>query len=232
MFIKKFFSVLLLLTVLILPQTVFAEKTDWFDRSFDFRDIRRVIVFNLTANRGLDYGGDIVWRNMQDIFAQSMSKMRCQIVTEAQARREIGYRIGMDLDSLSFSNPMEARRIVMENAYTIADAWVLSNLDIWGISSYVIPEHTEWQSKRETRTYRDRHGRHREEVYYVQVPVTYPPRRVDVLTVQMTFQVFEARRGEMIFARKDAREREDYSSMGMYNRICDSFFEDFGKRMR
>ena len=232
MFIKKIFSVLLLLTVLILPQTVFAEKTDWFDRSFGFRNIHRVIVFDLTANRGTDYGGNIAWRNMQDIFAQSTSKMRCQVVTEAQARREIGYRTGIDLESLNFSNPMEARRVIMENAYTIADAWVISNLDTWGTTSYVIPEHTEWESKRETRTYYDRHGKRREEVYYVQVPVTYPPRRVEVLTVQVTFQAFEARRGDMIFARKDVRDREDYSSMGMYTRICESFFEDFGKKMR
>ena len=37
MFVRKFFGVVLLLTMLALPQTVSATKTDWFDRNFNFR---------------------------------------------------------------------------------------------------------------------------------------------------------------------------------------------------
>ncbi|MBQ7453867.1 MAG: hypothetical protein IJS69_02265, partial [Selenomonadaceae bacterium] len=68
---------------------------------------------------------------------------------------------------------------------------------------------------------------------YVQVPVTYPPRRVDVSSIQMTLQMFEARNGSLIFARKDVRDREDYQAQkGMFGRITNSFFEDVGKKIR
>ena len=67
----------------------------------------------------------------------------------------------------------------------------------------------------------------------MQVPVTYPPRRVDISTIEMTLQAYETRRGAMIFARRDVRDREDYQAQaGMYGRITNSFFEDLGKKIR
>ena len=233
MLVKKFFGVMMLLVVLILPQTVSAEKTDWFDKNFNFRDVRTVIVFDATINPGLNYGGQIVFRNLADSYAESTRKLKCQVITEAQARRTLGNEMGMDLDSLNSSNPVQARKVIMQNAYRIADAWIVANVDNWADSSYVIPERTVWESRRQTRTYRDRHGNRHEDVYYVQVPVTYPPRHVYVSTIQMTLQAYEARRGEMIFARQDVRDREDHQAQkGMFGRICNSFFEDFNKKIR
>lgn len=233
MLIKKFFGVMLLLTMIILPQSVFAEKTDWFERSYNFHNIKSVILFDTTFNNGMDYGGSIIQRNLQDVYSQNSRKLKSNVITEAQARRTIGYQLGMDLDSLAYSNPMQARQIIMQNAYRIADAWVTANVDNWANSSYVIPARTVWESKRESRTYYDAWGNRREETYYVQVPVTYPPRRVDVSSIQMTLQMFEARNGSLIFARKDVRDREDYQAQkGMFGRITNSFFEDVGKKIR
>ncbi len=224
---KKVFSVVLLLAMMSLPQIVSAEKTDWFDRNFNFRNIRSVIVFDATSNQGM--GGDsITRRNLQDVYIQNAQKnLRCNIITEAQAQRML------NIDSLAYSNPMQARHVIMQNAYQIADAWVVANVDAWDDSSYVKPGYTIWEQRRQTRRYYDRHGNRHEETYYIQVPVNYPPQRVDVSTIQMTLQVYEARRGELIFARKDVRDREDYQAQkGMFGRICNSFFEDFGKKIR
>ena len=234
MYLKKFFGVILLMAIISLPQVVSAEKTDWFDRNFNFRNIRTVIVFDLTTNHANDYGGSIALRNMQDTFIQNAQKnLRCNVITEAQARRELAYQLGMDLESLSYSNPLQARKIIVDNAYRIADAGIFGNVDAWENNYYIEPERTVWESKRESYTYYDRHGRRHEETRYIQVPVTYPPRRVDVSTIQMTLQVYEARRGEMIFARKDVRDRQDYQAQkGMFGRICNSFFEDFNKKIR
>ena len=233
MLIKKLFGALLLLTVLALPQTVSAEKTDWTDRNFYFRNIRTVVVFDATISPGVDVGGQIGVLNIQDRFRQDATKLPCQIIYEAQARQIIGGQIGVNLDALSLSNPMQARLIVMQNANRIADAWVLANVDTWGNQTYIEPERTVWETRRETRTYYDRWGQRHEESYNVQVPVTYPPRRVDISTVQVTLQAFESRTGQMIFARKDVRDREDYSAqVGMFGRISNSFFEDLAKKIR
>lgn len=226
--LKKVFSVILLLAMMSLPQIVSAEKTDWFDRNFNFRNIRSVIVFDVTPSQNFGRVDTILLRNLQDVYIQNAQKnLRCNIITEAQAQRML------NVESLAYSNPMQARHVIMQNAYQIADAWVVANVDTWDDNSYVKPGYTVWEQRRETRTYYDHYGNRREETYYIQVPVTYPPRRVDVSTIQMTLQVYEARRGEMIFARKDVRDREDYQAQkGMFGRICNSFFEDFGNKIR
>ena len=225
MFIKKFFGAILLLTILTLPQNVSATKTDWFDRNYNFRNVRTVIVFDMTVSPGLNYGGPVVMRNIQDTFVQNARKnLKCEIITEAQARQRLG---------LEYSNPEYARRAIMDNAYKIADAWVVANVDNLANTYYIEPERTVWESRTERRRYYDRYGNRREETYTIQVPVTYPPRRVDISTIEMTLQAYETRRGEMIFARRDVRDREDYQAQaGMYGRICNSFFEDFGKKIR
>ena len=234
MFLKKFFGVILLLAIMSVSQNVSAEKTDWFDRNFYFRNIRTVIVFDVTASRGADYGGSIDMRNMQDTFVQNARKnLKCNVITEAEARRSLAYQLGMDLEGMAYSNPQRARRIIEENAYRIADAGVFANVDTWENNSYIRPARTVWEQKRETYRYYDRHGNRHEETRYIQVPVTYPPERVDVSTVQVSLQVYESRNNQMIFARKDVRDREDFQAQkGMFGRICNSFFEDFGKKIR
>ena len=230
MFIKKFFGVMLLLVALFLPQAVSAEKTDWYDRNFYFRNIRTVIVFDMTVTPGIDYGGSIALRNMQDTFLSDARKLKCNIVSEAQARQTLSYQLGMNLNAMPFE---QARHIIIQNAYQIADAWVLGNVDNLANTYYVEPARTVWEQKKETRTYYDAWGNRREESYYVQVPVTYPPRRVDVTNIQVSMEVHESRGGAVIFSRKDVRDREDYQAQkGMFGRISNSFFEDVAKKMR
>ena len=232
--LKKFFVAFLLTAIMSLSQNVSAEKTDWFDRNFYFRNIRTVIVFDLTASYGADYGGSIAMRNLQDTYLQNARKqLKCNIITEAEARLALGYELRMDLESLAYNNPARARKIVEENAYRIADAGIFANIDTWENDSYVKPGYTVWEERQERYRYRDRHGNIREETRYIQVPVNYPPRRIDLSTLQVTMQVFDSRRMEMIFARKDVRDREDYQAQkGMFGRICNSFFEDFNKKIR
>ncbi len=233
MLIKKIFGALILLTMLVLPQTVNAEKTNWYDREYNFHNIRTIILFDATFSPGIDYGGSVGFRSIQDTYAQNARKLKCNVITEAQARKEIGYQIGMNLESLAYSNPVQARQIIIQNAYRIADAWILSNVDRMENTYYIEPAHTVWEQRRETRTYYDSWGNRREEVYYIQVPVTYPPRRVDVTSIQMTLQLFEARTGSVVFARKDVRDREKYQAQNdMLGRIVNSFFEDAGKKIR
>lgn len=230
MFVKKFFGVVLLLAMLALPQTVSATKTDWFDRNFNFRAIRTVILLDVTATPGLDYGGPIALRSMQDTFMNDSRKLRCNVITEAQARDMLSYQLGMNLNLI----PLEqARHVIIDNAYRIADAWIVGNIENLSNTYYVEPARTVWEQKQERRTYRDAWGNRQEETYYVQVPVTYPPRRVDVTSIQVSMEVHEARTGAPIFTRRDVRDREDYQAQGgMFGRISNSFFEDVGKKIR
>ena len=228
--VRKFFGVMLLLAMLAVSTNASAEKTDWYDRGFNFRAIRTVIVLDMTATPGIDYGGSIALRSMQETFLRDASKLRCNIISEAQARQMLSYQLGMNLNAMSYE---QARHVIIGNAYRIADAWIVGNIDNLANTYYVEPARTVWEQKKETRTYYDAWGVRREESYYVQVPVTYPPRRVDTTSIQVSMEVHEARGGAPIFARKDVRDREDYQAQsGMFGRISNSFFEDVAKRMR
>ena len=229
MFIRKIFGTLLLLAVLAVSTSVSAEKTDWYDRSYNFRNIRTVIVLDPTFMPGVYYD-TVELRNMQDKFLSDSRKLRCNVITEAQARQMLSYQLGMNLNGIPFE---QARHVVIDNAYRIADAWVLCQIDNMANNSYVEPARTVWEQKEERRTYYDAWGNRREEKYYVQVPVTYPPRRVDVTSIQVTMTLSESRGGAAVFTRRDVRDREDYQAQGgMFGRISNSFFEDVGKRMR
>ena len=149
---KKIFGVMMLLAIMLVPQSVSATKDDWFDKNFYFRNVKTVIVFDVSVSPGVDYGGTIALRNMQDTFLDNSRKLKCTVITEAQAYRTLSRQLGMNLEDIAYSNPLHARQIVMQNAYRIADAWVIGNVDTIANNFYVEPERTVWESKKETYT--------------------------------------------------------------------------------
>ena len=67
--------------------------------------------------------------------------------------------------------------------------------------------------------------------YVFSLDVKNNSRNSDVIE-QIAFEVYDAKTGKMIFGREDDRDREDYDAQdGMYERICKSFFSDFGNKI-
>lgn len=231
--LKKLFGAILLVTMLSLPLTASATKDDYYDRNYNFRAIRNVLVFDAIVTLGMDYGGQAGLNSLQNTFMQNARKLHCNVITEAQARQMLSWQLGTDLNALNVANSMQARLIISQNAARICDAWIIGNIDNIANISYVKPGYTSWETRREKRIVYDAWGNRREEIYEIQVPVNHPPQRVDVSGIQMTIQVFDSRSGVLIFSRKDMRDREDYQAQGgMYGRICNSFFEDLDRKIR
>ena len=215
----------------LLPQAASAEKTDWKDKSYDFSKVHRVLVYDVDLS-AVNFSSDLKAHKYANDFPEYSKKMGCEVVTYEQAWRRVSLAIGVDLDQLAKTDPDKAVALFQENASKAVDAWVNSRVLKWENSYYIQPERTVWEQKRVDRSYRDRNGRWVNDYYYITVPVTYPPRRVDVSTLNMSFEVFDARTGKMIFGREDDRDREDYEAQdGMYERICKSFFGDFGDKL-
>ena len=228
---RAVFALLLGVWLALLPQAASAEKTDWKDSSYDFSRVKRVLVYDVDLSVP-DFSSNLKAHKYQSDFPEYAKKMGCEILTEEQARRRISLAIGVDLDGLANTDPDKANQLFTENLSTVADAWVKSRVLKWENSYYIKPAHTEWEQQRVDRSYRDRNGNWVNDYYYVTVPVTYPPQRVDVSTLNMSFEVYDAKTGKMIFGREDDRDREDYDAQdGMYERICKSFFSDFGNKI-
>lgn len=216
--LKKFFGALFLLTCFFIPQIVHAEKTDWLDNSFNFKGVKKIVVFDITYAVNLnDKGNAVIYKIRSDYLDRAMKKSKCQVITETQAQQILG---------------STDREFLRQNVQSIADAWAECKIKNWRDSYYIVPERTVWESKRMTRT-ATYDGSTWEEDYYITVPVTYPPYRVDVSDLAASFEIHDARTGNPIFVRDDVRSREDAEAQkDMFGRMCNSFFEDFGKRVR
>ena len=211
--IKKIFGVMFLLACLILPQTVSAEKTDFKDKYYNFHSVRRVVLMNISSNINFHNRGNMFIQKLRSTYYDNSRKLKCDVITENEANQIPGYN-ARDLSS-------------------IADLYIQCEIKDWSDDYYIVPERTVWEEKKMYRTVRDRNGNKYEEAYYVTVPVTYPPRRVDISKVAVTFEVYDARTGNLVFGREDVRDREDKNAQdGMYGRICNSFFQDLGKLIK
>lgn len=205
--------------VILMPQIVNAEKTDWADNSYNFKSIKRIVLFDITSSANLnDVGRAAIYKIQSDYVERAQKKSNCAIITEEQAKKMLA---------------VNSRDAIKQNIQAIADGWVQCNIKGWENDYYITPERTVWESKRMTRTGRNSDGSTWEEVYYVSVPVTYPPRRVDVSNLDVSFELYGVNTGRAVFIRDDVRSREDYDAQkDMFRRMCNSFFEDMGKKVK
>ena len=220
---KIFFCVFFLPMIFFMPQIVHAEKTDWADKSYNLKSVKRIVLLDVTSNVNLNNLGAVQYKIQSD-YQDKSKKSKCTVITEEQARQMLNLN-NMDKNS--------ARNAIKNNIGTIADAWLECNISIWKDSYYIVPARTVWEDKRMTRRHRNSDGSTWEEVYYITVPVTYPPHRVDVSDISASFKVFGANNHDVIFARDDVRSRNDANAQkDMFGRMCNSFFEDFGKKVK
>lgn len=212
--IKKIFGVMFLLALLILPQNVSAEKTDFKDNYYNFRNVRSVVLLDVSSNIDFRNRGNLFVQKLRNTYQDNARRLKCNILTEDQASRMAG-----SSDPRDFAG--------------IADLYIQCSIKDWSDDYYIVPERTVWEQKKMYRTRRDRDGNRYDDSYYVTVPVTYPPYRVDVSKIAVTFEVYDTRTGNLVFGREDVRDRNDKSAQdGMYGRICNSFFQDFAKLIK
>ena len=114
-------------------QSVHAEKTDWLDQSFQFKSVKKIVVFNIDSAVDLSgYGSATLHKVSGDYFDKAAKKSKCQVITEEQARQMLG-GVG--------------REALRQNISSIADAWVECKIKNWKDSYYIVPEHTVWEKK-------------------------------------------------------------------------------------
>ena len=212
--IQKIFGVMFLLACLILPQTVSAEKKDYKDSYYNFRGVRSVVLLDVSSNIDFRRYGNIFVQKLRNGYYDNARQLKCETITEEEARRMEGS-----------SDPRNFDRV--------ADLYIQCDIKDWSNDYYIVPERTTWEQKKMYRTVRDRNGNKYEESYYVTVPVTHPPYRVDVSKIAVEFEVYDTHTGKMVFGRSDVRDREDKEAQdGMYGRICHSFFQDLAKLIK
>lgn len=219
------------LWIALLPLTVSAEKVDWKDPGFDFHRVHRVLLADIETSAAR-FDSPMMEQKVRSSYPTFAKKMKCQFITGDQARRQMSLLLGVDLETMFRTDPQRASQLYRENLTKVADVWVEGKIKVWKNDYYIEPQRTVWEQKRMERRVYDRNGIGHNESYYVTVPVTYPARRVDVSSLTISFEVHDARTGRLVMGRDDIRSRQDYNAHdGMYERICKSFFSDFGDKI-
>ena len=68
-----------MLTIFLCPQGVFAEKTDWFDKNFDFKSVKKVAVMDL--GKSFNFGRGAAYRQkILDEYANTTKKLKREVV--------------------------------------------------------------------------------------------------------------------------------------------------------
>lgn len=218
--LKKFFGVILLFALMILPQVVSAEKTDYVDKSYNFRNVGVVVILGLQSDTDLRDVSTAARMKVFDEYDKNSRKLKCKVLTEDMARQ----RLGM---------PNASRESLKQRLSDIADMWVECDIKLWESSYHIVPARTVWEDKKRTRRIRNRWGDWEEETYYETVPVTYPPYRVDTSEIISVFEAHDAATGKIVFVREDNRSRDDQDAQkDMFGRMCNSFFEDLAKKIK
>ena len=214
---KVLMKIFLCALIILSSQIVSAEKTDWQDKNFNFKAVKKIVLLNLTSDVDLRGYGSAIQYKIQGDYLDKSKKTKCQVITEDMAKNLLS---------------VGSRDEIKKNINQIADGWIECKIKNWKDSYYIIPAHTEWEEKKMTRRHRRSDGSSWEETYYITVPVTYPPRRVDVSDIIASFELYNSQ-GNPIFVREDVRSRESFQAQkDMFGRMCNSFFEDVGKKTK
>lgn len=234
--LKKIFAALLIVTALTLPQNVSAQE-DWLAANYDFRNIKSIIILDATINPYIDYGGMIGLRGLQNNFWSSCSEQlrpTCTVYSEEQAQQIIGAAIGVNFERLSLDNPMKARELVIDNAWRVADAYILGIVETWGGSNYVAPSDVDFKQVISHRVYYNTDGTV-EQVDNPKIPaeVSYRAQSSDVAAIGMIMRLCLAKDKAIVFERFDMRERPaDVSQMDLFDNMSAAFANDVAAKIR
>lgn len=234
--VKKIFGALLVLTLLVLPQSVFAAREEWLADGYDFRQIKSVIILDVTVNSELDYGGMVGLRGLQNKFWESCSKQlspTCKVFSETEAAQIIGKQIGVNFEKLSLEDSMAARKLIIENAWRVADAYVMGIVDTWGGSKYVAPTDVEYNQVIVHRLYFDEEGRPHPDNPQIPVERKYRVQDTDVAAIGMMLRICSAKNNFVLFERHELRYRKaDESQIDLFSEISGTFAADVAEKIR
>ena len=173
---KKLGTLLLtLLMLLALSAIAAAEKTDWYDKSYDFSKVKRALIYDVTLTDTAEFDSELLDRVLQEEYLKNAQRPKYEVVSLEQALRRISLAEGSDLDRLRQQEQAKAEEIFSRNLPKIADVYIKAELLKWHDDFHIVPQYTSWETKTITRTHRNKDGSTYTTKDYITVPVVHPP---------------------------------------------------------
>lgn len=120
----------LLFVLVLMSQTAFAEKQEWIDKNYDFKQVKRVLIYNPTVSQKLRNG--ITEKEIAEIFTDKSKLSNVKIIRIADMVQLIKINDGIDLVSLHNENPQEAANTLIRLTPKYADLVITSTVLEYG----------------------------------------------------------------------------------------------------
>lgn len=229
---KKIAGLFTFLVMLVLfCQAASADKIEFKDESYNFRNIKNIVVYDLDFSQA-NLDNSIMEKSLNASYQKKAVQEKLPVITSESVMRKMSLALGQDLDLLAKDNWESFNKIYDENLPSYVDAYVNASVLQYETRSVYHPEYTTWETRREKSYVRDSQGNRIEIEDEVLVPVTHPAYYSSIILEKVEFHVHDARTGREVYSLQEWRDREDDNGVDMFGRICGSFFKSFAKLIK
>lgn len=212
-------------------QAASADKIEFKDESYNFRNIKNIVVYDLDFSQA-NLDNSIMEKSLNASYQKKAVQEKLPVISSESVMRKMSLALGQDLDLLAKDNWEAFNKIYDENLPSYVDAYVNASVLQYETRSVYHPEYTTWETRREKSYVRDSQGNRIEIEDEVLVPVTHPGYYSSVILEKIEFHVHDARTGREVYSLQEWRDREDDNGVDMFGRICGSFFKSFAKLIK
>ncbi len=221
----------LVLCLMMYCTAAMAEKTDYKDRTYNFKNIKSLMLCDMDFSK-VNINNSIMEKNLQSVYEQKAADSKLNMLTGKQVLRKISLSTGQDMDLLAEKDEDAYGKLYWDHLPEYVDAYVVGEVVKYNPRSVYHADYTTWETRTEHVRIKDSNGYWQTVEVSHEEPVYHPAYYTTEFDVIVDFHVYDSKTDQEIFCRRDSRSREDDEGKDMYARICGSFFSDFGKLTR
>jgi hypothetical protein len=228
---KKFTLFLtILLTLVLLPASVFAENSKWKSPHYDFKNVQTLnltSIFMAEENNDNFTTDEMAPGKIFSALKMAAGKKKLDITIDNQ--KDLRQLVNpADADALTYKTEIEP----LTQLGLAAKNTLVLNLIVrrFGCREYFIPAHQVIRTVHETERYRDNHGNWLERVFPRTVYDFIPAHNAYDVEIDFTWNLYDPTTGKVVMNIHDVRIREDdLDTEGMMKRMVGLFVQELTK---
>ncbi|MBP2656922.1 MAG: hypothetical protein H6Q73_4491 [Firmicutes bacterium] len=220
----------LVVLLMLICSTTFAEKSEWVDKSYNFSNIKTVLIVDPAIPNEIKNG--ITENEIKDIFKEKAVLPKVKVVYLSDLCKILNIR----MDANSTISP-EDLKFIINNTSQYADVAITSTVTNYGTGS----EYREGYSYNTT-TYKTSYIHSKNGTTTIETPVTETHNvsggNIPVAYTTVRWDVYETSAGKPIFSRIESRSRasntlfDNTKPRDLYERITKAFFNDLNHKLK
>jgi hypothetical protein len=231
--IKPIVILTCILCILFVCTTVFAEKQEWIDKTFDFKKTKRILIYPIQVPDAIKNG--IIEKQIEETYWENAKLKNVELITFDKLIELIKNDTGVDLQELHKKDQKLSLEFLKTNLPNYVDLELHANIVAYGTGS----EYKEGFSYSTTETQTSYvYGTNGSAT--VQTPVNrthyVPGGNALVLYAGIRWDVYDSKTNKPVFSRVDNRSKmptrfESSNPKNMYERILTAFFKDLNSKV-